>query len=57
MTTEHEKYMLRAISLAEKARGFTDPNPLVGAVIVKNGEIVGDGYHHRAGEPHAEVNA
>ena len=52
-----KKYMKRALDLAEKARGFTQPNPLVGAVIVRDGEIVGEGYHHRAGEPHAEINA
>lgn len=43
--------------LAEKARGKTSPNPLVGAVIVKNGEIVGEGYHPQAGKPHAEIYA
>ncbi|MEG2639575.1 MAG: hypothetical protein RR992_08735, partial [Clostridiales bacterium] len=56
MVRSEEKFMLRAISLGEKARGFTEPNPLVGAVIVKNGEIIGEGYHKKAGEPHAEVN-
>lgn len=54
---EHERYMLKAIALAEKARGFTEPNPLVGALVVKDGEIVGEGYHHKAGEAHAEINA
>lgn len=57
MLMEKEKYMLRAIALAERARGFTDPNPLVGAVIVRDGEIVGEGYHTKAGEAHAEVMA
>lgn len=57
MTKDEEKYMLRAIALAEKARGFTVPNPLVGAVIVKDRQIVGEGYHQKAGEPHAEVMA
>ncbi|MDO4542281.1 MAG: riboflavin biosynthesis protein RibD, partial [Bacillota bacterium] len=57
MTTDVEKYMLRAIALAEKARGFTDPNPLVGAVIVKNDKIIGEGYHTKAGKAHAEVEA
>ncbi len=56
-TESQIKYMKRALDLAEKARGFTQPNPLVGAVIVKDGEIVGEGYHHRAGEAHAEINA
>lgn len=53
----HEQFMRRALHLAEKAKGFTAPNPMVGAVIVKNGQIVGEGYHRRAGENHAEVNA
>lgn len=56
-TSEQISYMRRALSLAEKARGFTEPNPLVGAVIVKDGKIVGEGYHKKAGTPHAEVNA
>ncbi|MGJ3241198.1 MAG: bifunctional diaminohydroxyphosphoribosylaminopyrimidine deaminase/5-amino-6-(5-phosphoribosylamino)uracil reductase RibD [Anaerolineae bacterium] len=43
--------------LARKAEGFTSPNPMVGAVVVREGEIVGKGYHHRAGEAHAEINA
>jgi len=53
----HEKYMQRAIDLALLAEGRTSPNPLVGAVIVREGKIVGEGYHQRAGEPHAEINA
>lgn len=52
-----ERYMRIAINLAKKAEGMTSPNPLVGAVIVKNGKIVGSGYHKRAGLPHAEINA
>lgn len=52
-----EMYMERALELAAKGRGTTTPNPLVGAVIVKNGRIIGEGYHIRAGEGHAEVNA
>lgn len=52
-----ELYMTRAIRLAKKAEGFTSPNPLVGAVIVKGDKIVGEGYHARCGLPHAEVNA
>ncbi|MBS4536146.1 bifunctional diaminohydroxyphosphoribosylaminopyrimidine deaminase/5-amino-6-(5-phosphoribosylamino)uracil reductase RibD [Clostridium sp. D2Q-14] len=51
------KYMKRAIELAKKGRGYTNPNPLVGAVIVKNDEIIGEGYHEFYGGPHAEVNA
>lgn len=50
-------YMKRAIALAEKGRGWTNPNPMVGAVIVKNGRIIGEGYHARCGELHAERNA
>lgn len=50
-------YMKLALDLAAKGRGRTSPNPMVGAVIVKDGEIVGQGYHHAAGKPHAEVNA
>lgn len=52
-----EDYMRRAIALAEKGRGWTNPNPMVGAVIVKNGKIIGEGYHQRCGELHAERNA
>lgn len=54
---EDEKYMRRALALAEKARGWTNPNPMVGAVIVKEGRIIGEGCHERCGEGHAEVNA
>ncbi len=52
-----EKYMRRAIELAKRGTGFVNPNPLVGAVIVKNGEIIGEGFHERYGTPHAERNA
>ena len=50
-------YMQRAISLAERGRGWTNPNPLVGCVIVKNGKIVAEGYHEKIGGWHAERNA
>jgi len=53
----HEKYMRMALQLAAKAEGMTSPNPLVGAVIVKDGKVIGRGYHKRCGLPHAEVNA
>lgn len=52
-----EKYMERAIELAQMARGFTNPNPMVGAVIVKNGRIIGEGFHEKCGGLHAERNA
>ncbi|MDF2537195.1 MAG: riboflavin biosynthesis protein RibD [Herbinix sp.] len=51
------KYMKRAMELAEKGIGFTNPNPLVGAVIVKDNIIIGEGYHELYGGPHAEINA
>lgn len=53
----HEEYMQMALDLAAKAKGRTSPNPMVGAVIVKDGQIVGQGYHKKAGTPHAEVHA
>ncbi len=51
------QYMKRALELAEKGSGFTSPNPLVGAVIVKDGMIIGEGYHEIYGGAHAEINA
>ncbi len=54
---EEQKYLRRAISLAKKGLGWVNPNPLVGAVIVKNGRIIGEGYHAYYGGPHAEINA
>ncbi|MCL4378720.1 MAG: bifunctional diaminohydroxyphosphoribosylaminopyrimidine deaminase/5-amino-6-(5-phosphoribosylamino)uracil reductase RibD [Actinobacteria bacterium] len=56
-TDEDKKIMKTAIRLGEKARGNTSPNPMVGAVIVKNGRILSEGFHIRAGLPHAEVEA
>ena len=53
----HEFYMNRCIELANKALGKTYPNPLVGSVIVLHGEIIGEGFHQKAGENHAEINA
>jgi diaminohydroxyphosphoribosylaminopyrimidine deaminase/5-amino-6-(5-phosphoribosylamino)uracil reductase len=53
----HEQYIKLAIKLAKKAEGVTSPNPIVGAVLVKDGKIIGSGYHHRAGLPHAEIEA
>lgn len=52
-----EFYMRRCFELAKQAIGFTYPNPMVGSVIVHNGEIIGEGYHQICGGPHAEVNA
>ena len=56
MTTD-EKYMYRCLQLARKGEGYVMPNPMVGAVIVHNERIIGEGYHRKPGEPHAEVNA
>ncbi len=56
-TATDEQFMRRAIALAAKALGRTSPNPAVGAVIVRNGRVIGEGYHHRAGLPHAEREA
>ena len=52
-----KEYMLRAIELAKKGEGRTNPNPLVGAVIVKNEKIIGQGWHHAYGDLHAEREA
>ena len=54
---QDEMYMARALKLAQRGRFTTHPNPNVGCVIVNDGEIVGEGFHYRAGEPHAEVHA
>jgi diaminohydroxyphosphoribosylaminopyrimidine deaminase / 5-amino-6-(5-phosphoribosylamino)uracil reductase len=51
------EHLARALELAENGRGRTHPNPLVGAVVVREGEVVGEGWHRRRGEPHAEVLA
>lgn len=52
-----ELYMQRCLQLAALGLGKTSPNPMVGAVIVHNGKIIGEGYHHQCGQAHAEVNA
>ena len=54
---EDIEYMRRAMELAERGVGFTNPNPMVGAVIVKGGKVIGEGWHERCGEWHAESNA
>jgi diaminohydroxyphosphoribosylaminopyrimidine deaminase/5-amino-6-(5-phosphoribosylamino)uracil reductase len=53
----HAKYMKQALELARRGRGFTSPNPMVGAVLVKNNKIIGQGYHKQFGASHAEVSA
>lgn len=57
MVNFHEKMMRRALGLARKGIGKTGPNPAVGCVIVRDGAVVGEGWHRRAGTPHAEVHA
>lgn len=57
MEDTDRKYMCRCLQLAAMAEGMTSPNPMVGAVVVYNDRIIGEGYHHKAGEPHAEPNA
>jgi diaminohydroxyphosphoribosylaminopyrimidine deaminase/5-amino-6-(5-phosphoribosylamino)uracil reductase len=51
------QHMRLALRLARRGYGTTSPNPMVGAVLVKGGRIIGRGWHHRAGEPHAEIEA
>ena len=56
--TEHDtRHLLRAIELAERARGQTSPNPMVGAVVVKDGRVIGEGITQPPGREHAEVMA
>lgn len=57
MTVFHEKMMRRALALARRGIGKTAPNPAVGCVIVRDGAVVGEGWHRKAGTPHAEVHA
>jgi len=56
-SSDDYRFMARAIQLAKKGQYTTHPNPRVGCVIVKNNEIIGEGYHQKAGQPHAEINA
>jgi len=53
----HEQYMQRALDLAAKGRALTSPNPMAGAVIVRNGRVIGEGWHSKAGSDHAEIAA
>jgi diaminohydroxyphosphoribosylaminopyrimidine deaminase / 5-amino-6-(5-phosphoribosylamino)uracil reductase len=57
MNSENEKYMLMALSLAKHGIGQVEPNPAVGAVIVKGNQVIGEGWHRKFGGPHAEINA
>ncbi len=57
MNDTDRHWMQRALTLAEQGRGHVEPNPLVGAVVVRDGQLVGEGWHQKYGEAHAEVNA
>ena len=57
MKSTDEQYMREALTLARRGIGFTFPNPMVGALLVKNGKIIGRGYHQKVGMPHAEIEA
>src|SRR5450631_699631 len=57
ITAQDNAHMARALDLAARGLYTTDPNPRVGCVVVRDGAVVGEGWHARAGEPHAEVNA
>jgi len=57
MSVEDRKWMEQALTLAARGRGFVEPNPMVGAVVVRDGVLVGSGFHERYGQAHAEVNA
>lgn len=54
---DDEHFMRRALDLAEQGRGYVEPNPMVGCVIVRDGQVISEGYHQKFGGPHAEVNA
>ena len=56
-TEEDREFMAQALALAEQGRGFVEPNPMVGAVVVQDGRVVGEGHYRRFGGPHAEVHA
>lgn len=54
---KHEQYMLMALGLAKRGEGLVEPNPMVGCVLVRDGKVLGQGFHQQFGGPHAEVNA
>lgn len=54
---QHERFMMRCLGLARKGAGYVSPNPMVGSILVFDGQVIGEGYHERYGGPHAEVNA
>ncbi|MCB9476491.1 MAG: bifunctional diaminohydroxyphosphoribosylaminopyrimidine deaminase/5-amino-6-(5-phosphoribosylamino)uracil reductase RibD [Deltaproteobacteria bacterium] len=54
---DYEVLMRRALDLAARGTGYVHPNPLVGAILLKDGQIIGEGYHHEVGQAHAEINA
>jgi diaminohydroxyphosphoribosylaminopyrimidine deaminase/5-amino-6-(5-phosphoribosylamino)uracil reductase len=56
-SADDHRYMARALQLAQRGMYTTTPNPRVGCVVVRDGAVVGEGWHERAGSPHAEVNA
>src|ERR1700692_3962606 len=56
-TDTDRRHLARAIELAEQGRGQVSPNPLVGAVITRDGETIGEGFHRELGGPHAEIEA
>src|SRR3954470_14472381 len=55
--TDDERFMRRALELAEQGRYSVSPNPMVGCVVVRDGNVIAEGWHRRAGEPHAEIEA
>jgi diaminohydroxyphosphoribosylaminopyrimidine deaminase/5-amino-6-(5-phosphoribosylamino)uracil reductase len=55
--THDERFMQRALDIAARARGLTSPNPMVGAVVVRDGAMIAEGFHRAAGQPHAEIEA
>jgi diaminohydroxyphosphoribosylaminopyrimidine deaminase/5-amino-6-(5-phosphoribosylamino)uracil reductase len=57
MNESDQQWMERALELAQRGRGYVEPNPLVGAVIVREGKVVGEGWHEKFGQAHAEINA